>query len=600
MTAHDRVDALFTKLRFLLGDRLDGRLKQLKLDTAVREGDVDSRCGAVCSLVLGKQPEGDPAESLEAAEMRVADWLAMKKAQERLDEMAEAALREREQDMWRELRAQVLREKAGPDTPATLEAYAKLVAQDGISLSQRAFALAHPMQPCELVGQQQAWNGLLGCLQTPHPQHVLLYGPPGVGKTSAARLALRAAIASGLSPFGEGAPFIEADGATMRCDERHAADPLIGSVHDPIYQGARRGLGDAAVPEPRPGMVSEAHGGVLFIDEVGELPLPMQNRLLKVLEEKRVRFQSAYYDPEDPGVPRYIHKLFAEGAPADFVLIGATTRAPHELAPALRSRCVEIAFKPLGNEALRAVLLGAAGRMGLSVTAPAAGKMARAARDGREAVRLVAAAQGAALRMGSPDIGVKVAREAIRIAGLAEEDARGDVRGEAIGRIAALGVLGHRGVVLRLEAAVLQAAAPGSARMGFNEAAGAMARDAVAHAAIALRACGLGDVTGREVYVNATGGGQVDGPSLGLAAALVLLSALEGKPLPGGLGVTGEIGLMGDVLPVGGMDEKIEAARRHGLDTVLVPPGASVPKVKGLRVLPVRTLREALAAIWGV
>ena len=64
---------------------------------------------------------------------------------------------------------------------------------------------------------------------------------------------------------------------------------------------------------------------MLFIDEIGELDLILQNKLLKVMEDKRATFESSYYDPDDPQIPKYIHKLFSEGAPADFVLIGATT-----------------------------------------------------------------------------------------------------------------------------------------------------------------------------------------------------------------------------------------------------------------------------------
>ena len=87
-------------------------------------------------------------------------------------------------------------------------------------------------------------------------------------------------------------------------------NPLLGSVHDPIYQGAKRDLAEGAVAEPKLGLVTEAHGGILFIDEIGELDLMLQNKLLKVLEDKRVKFDSSYYDPSDPNVPKYIRKLF--------------------------------------------------------------------------------------------------------------------------------------------------------------------------------------------------------------------------------------------------------------------------------------------------
>ncbi len=76
----------------------------------------------------------------------------------------------------------------------------------------------------------------------------------------------------------------------------------------------------------------------------------LQNKLLKVLEDKRVEFSSSYYDPDDENTPKYIKHLFENGAPADFVLIGATTREPSEINPALRSRCAEVFFEPLSSK----------------------------------------------------------------------------------------------------------------------------------------------------------------------------------------------------------------------------------------------------------
>ena len=61
-------------------------------------------------------------------------------------------------------------------------------------------------------------------------------------------------------------------------DERAIADPLLGSVHDPIYQGAGA-LGSRGVPQPKPGAVTRAHCGVLFLDEIGELHPMQMNKL---------------------------------------------------------------------------------------------------------------------------------------------------------------------------------------------------------------------------------------------------------------------------------------------------------------------------------
>jgi len=78
---------------------------------------------------------------------------------------------------------------------------------------------------------------------------------------------------------------VEVDATTLRFDERGIADPLIGSVHDPIYQGAGA-YGVAGIPQPKPGAVTKAHGGILFLDEIGELHPIQMNKLLKVLEDR--------------------------------------------------------------------------------------------------------------------------------------------------------------------------------------------------------------------------------------------------------------------------------------------------------------------------
>ena len=102
------------------------------------------------------------------------------------------------------------------------------------------------------------------------------------------------------TPFDKTAKFVEVDGTTLRWDPREVTNPLLGSVHDPIYQGAKRDLAESGIPEPKLGLVTEAHGGVLFIDEIGDMDPILLNKLLKVLEDKRVYFDSSYYDPMDP------------------------------------------------------------------------------------------------------------------------------------------------------------------------------------------------------------------------------------------------------------------------------------------------------------
>ncbi|MEW6105106.1 MAG: ATP-binding protein, partial [Bacillota bacterium] len=141
----------------------------------------------------------------------------------------------------------------------------KLQKLRSISLTEPLSEKTRPTTLKEIIGQEEGLRALRAALCGPNPQHVIMYGPPGVGKTAAARVVLEEAKKNPRSPFKQSAKFVEVDGATSRFDDRGIADPLIGSVHDPIYQGAGP-LGIAGIPQPKPGAVTKAHGGILFID----------------------------------------------------------------------------------------------------------------------------------------------------------------------------------------------------------------------------------------------------------------------------------------------------------------------------------------------
>ena len=505
---------------------------------------------------------------LSALEENVAELSARRKARQQLDRLVEQRMARAEKEYYDSVRLELIGEMNGAENAGTRRKLAELIIKEGISLTSPAFAQARPRRAGELVGQREAFRQLRAALCSPYPQHVLLYGPPGCGKTTAARLALDAAREQEGSPFLHGAPFVEADASTLRCDPHGGVNPLIGSVHDPIYQGAGRELAGRGLPEPKLGLVTQAHGGVLFLDEIGEMDPQLQNMLLKVLEDKRVRFDSSYFDPDAPGVPGYIRQLFDQGAPADFVLIGATTRDPAELPAALRSRCVEIHFEALDERALLEVARGAAQRLGIRATAPALRHIAAHSCDGRDCVSRLTAAQKQG-RVTLADV---------------RQDAPRRSKAPQIGRVAILGVQGRRGVVRMLTGALT----PGTGRVRMDLAAGKLARDAAQCAQLALQACGetLGD---RDAVLHVEGGSPVDGPSLGLAAALVLRSLLRDAPLRQDAAVTGEIALDGRVLPVGGITEKRVAARLNGFAHIVEPQGAApAPDVR-----PIKTLEQA-------
>lgn len=257
-----------------------------------------------------------------------------------------------------------------------------------IHLTEPLTEQARPKCAEDIIGQSDGVKSIKAALCGPHPQHILIYGPPGVGKTAAARIALEYAKLSRGTPFMKNAKFVEADATIMQYDERCIADALIGSVHDPIYQGAGS-FGLAGIPEPKEGAVSKAHGGVLFIDEIGELHQYQMNKLLKVLEDRKVIFESAYYSESNKNIPPYIHDIFKHGIPADFRLIGATTRRPDEIPDAIRSRCVEVFFKPLTEADRNTIIRNACKRLELPIDEQAAHLLAKYTKNGRDAVKLL-------------------------------------------------------------------------------------------------------------------------------------------------------------------------------------------------------------------
>lgn len=544
---------------------------------------------------------------LDAVEDRLSDLLARRAVEQQLEKKVSDRLEERNQEYVEEIRREIIEEETEDiETPESRRKLEKLEALDKVSLTDTVMKVLRPSRLSEIAGQGEAVEAMMAKLASPYPQHMILYGPPGVGKTTAARLVLQEAARRAGSVFRKDAPFVECDGTTLRWDSRDMTNPLIGSVHDPIYQGAQRDLADDGIPEPKTGLVTDAHGGVLFIDEIGELDPLMLNKLLKVLEDKRVHFDSAYYDEENPYVPAYIRRLFAEGAPADFILIGATTRLPEEINPAIRSRCAEIFFEPLQPETVASIVTAAAGRLHARLAPGAAALISEYTMEGRKAVNLLADAYGRAVyEAGSRDGAViteDIVRATARAARLSpwREDLASDT--PRVGHIYGLGVAGYWGSCIEIEAAAYPARDPGKGSIRFNETAGSMAKDSVVTAASTVRRLLGKDLSDYDLHINIIGGGNIDGPSAGGAVTLAILSAVEGRPIRQDFAITGEISLSGEIKPVGGVYEKAFGAAQAGMKGLIIPEknkSDAAPAHLGLQIVPVRTIEEAARWMMG-
>jgi ATP-dependent Lon protease len=587
-----------------------GKLDALKL---MRSKVLTERVLALQRLVyedptLDQTPqETDLPSVLNEIQEEIADMIARKTVEEKIEKKIAERMQTRHEEYVKEIKMQVLKEVSGPDNAYTLKKYAELEKLEHITLSRSALEKLRPSSLEQVVGQESAVRVLLSKLASPYPQHVIVYGPPGVGKTTVARLVLEEAKKIEYTPFTMEAPFVEVDGTTLRWDPREVTNPLLGSVHDPIYQGARRDLAESAVPEPKPGLVTEAHGGILFIDEIGDMDPILMNKLLKVLEDKRVKFDSAYYDPDDPGVPKYIKKLFTEGAPADFILVAATTRDPGEISPALRSRCAEVYFEPLTKQAIEQIVLESARRLGAELEPGVPGLISEYSIEGRKAVGMLADAYGLSLYehyLAAEEQAVKIGKdvllEVIRTSRMTPYTKTKSKDEGEIGKIFGLGVHGFVGSVLEIEA-ISFPAEKGKGKLRFNETAGSMTKDSVFNATSVVRLITGFDLADYDLHVNVVGGGRIDGPSAGVAITLALASCLLQRPIRQDIAVTGEVSIQGKVKEVGGIFEKIYGAKQAGVKEVFIPQENKdeIPRVlDGIQVHTVTTIQELMEQVF--
>lgn len=453
-----------------------------------------------------------------------------------------------------------------------------------IHLTEPLSEKTRPASLNDIVGQEQGLKALRAALCGTNPQHVIIYGPPGVGKTAAARVILEEAKKSDCSPFRREAKFIEMDATTLRFDERNIADPLLGSVHDPIYQGAGA-YGVQGIPQPKPGAVTKAHGGILFIDEIGELHPIQMNKLLKVLEDRRVFLESAYYSSEDNNIPSHIHDIFQKGLPADFRLVAATTRTPDDIPAAIRSRCVEIYFNPLRAHEVKKICENAALKGGFNLQNGCSELIAKYAQNGRDAVNIVQIAGGVSRIEDRRSIDIKDVEWVLEFGHYSPRIEKKVSSVGQIGCINGLAVFGNStGMVMDVEVTAMPVhAGKGEIKItgiveeeemdnrGHKLKRTSSAKASVENVLTVLKRFMDIDFKNFDIHLNFPGGIPIDGPSAGITIATAVYSAIKNVAVSGEIAMTGEISIKGKVKPVGGVVSKVDAARLAGIKKVFIP-----------------------------
>jgi Lon-like ATP-dependent protease len=477
-----------------------------------------------------------------------------------------------------------------------------------ITLSEPLNEKTRPTNFAEIIGQKEGIRALRAALCGPNPQHVIIYGPPGVGKTAAARLVLEEAKKNDKSPFKKEAKFTELDATTARFDERGIADPLIGSVHDPIYQGAGA-MGQAGIPQPKQGAVTKAHGGILFIDEIGELHSIQMNKLLKVLEDRKVFLESAYYSEENTNIPGHIHDIFQNGLPADFRMVGATTRTAEEIPPAIRSRCLEIFFRSLKPDEIAKIARNAMEKVKFDYEEDAIEVIMRYATNGREAVNVVQIAAGIALSEERNNIKASDIEWVIHSSQISPRPEKKIPSKPQVGLVNGLAVFGpNMGALLEIEVTcnpakekgkgtinitgVVEEETMGSAHRSVRRK--SMAKGSVENVLTVLRRTDVNPYD-YDLHVNFPGGTPIDGPSAGITMATAIYSAIKDIPVDNKIAMTGEISIHGKVKPIGGVVAKVEAALQAGATRVIIPKDnyqAIFKEMEGIEILPVEDLKD--------
>ncbi|MCX8175333.1 MAG: ATP-dependent protease LonB [Candidatus Micrarchaeota archaeon] len=389
------------------------------------------------------------------------------------------------------------------------------------------------------------------------------------------------------------APFVDATGAK--------AGALLGDVkHDPLQSG---GLGTPAHLRVEAGAIHRSNKGVLFIDEIASLRPRSQQELLTAMQEKKYPITGQSENSSGAIVK-------TEPVPCDFVLVAAGNvmdiRGMH---PALRSRIRGNGYEVYVQDTMpdtpenedkyvqfvaqevkkdgkiphftrEAVIevIDEARRM--------AGRKKRLSLNLRELGGLVRAAGDIANEEGAKVVTAEHVIKARKVAQTLEQqisrrfvENRKDYRifsteGSSVGKVNGLAVLGDAlsGLVMPIVAEVTPASSKAEGKLIATGKLGTIAKEAVENVSAIIKKHIGKDVSQYDMHVQFLQTYEgVEGDSASISIAVAIISAMEGIPVRQDVAMTGSLSVRGEVLPVGGVTGKTEAAIEAGLKEIIVP-----------------------------
>src|SRR6184192_1654401 len=396
-------------------------------------------------------------------------------------------------------------------------------------------------------------------------------------------------------------PFVDATGS-------HAG-ALLGDVkHDPFQSG---GLETPAHERVESGAIHKAHKGVLFVDEINVLRMESQQSLLTAMQEKK--FSIVGQSERSSGA-----MVKTEAVPCDFILVAAgNLDAVQGMHPALRSR-----IRGYGYEIYMKATMLDTDENRLKLVRFVAQEVAKDRKiphfDRTAVLEILREAQRRAGRRGQLTLRLRELGGLIRVAGdIAQEEgtplvtAKHVLNAKRIARSLEQQVAdrmierGKEYQTFITEGSIAAEVTPAQAKQGGRIIAtgrlGEIAKEAVENVAALIKKYTGEDISNHDIHVQFVGSREgTEGDSASISVATAVISALEEVPVNQGVAMTGSLSVRGQVLPVGGVTAKIEAAAELGIEKVVIPRSNMKDvlledKYQGkIQIVPVDTLSEVL------